>query len=260
MRNPVEDPKKVAASGALLILLPYAAQGVNRFFNGAHERKFAREAAQEAARKLSSPLGILSGKPDLDDGTARTQFGTSFGDGAGRGVPIQEAVDVAVPLDLAYDSWSQFEEWPGYMNRLDRVEQVDDSTVKMSAGILGVQRDFTADIVEQRPKERIEWDVAEGFDHSGVVTFHKLAPRLTRIEVSMDVHPRGILERAAREFGFTRRAVRTDLHRFKAHVEMGNESVEGWRGTIEDGEVKKKKESRPSASSRNGNRKKQRSK
>jgi uncharacterized membrane protein len=170
-------------------------------------------------------------------------------------LPIQESVDVAVPLDVAYDAWSQFEDWPEFMHGLAGVDQVDDSTVRMTTVILGLQRDFTADIVDQRPKERIEWHVARGVGHSGVVTFHELAPRLTRIEVTIDVDPRGLLEQAALGLGLTRRTVVSDLHRFKAHVEMADQAEGGWRGTIEDGKVRNKQK----ASSRNGGRSKPKS-
>lgn len=100
-------------------------------------------------------------------------------------------------------------------------------------------KEFDAEIVEQRPDERIEWHSEEGFMHSGVVSFHELAPRLTRIEVTLDVKPNSLLEKAGRGMRFAKRAVRGDLHRFKAYVEMEENSDKGWRGTIEDGDVKR---------------------
>ena len=126
------------------------------------------------------------------------------------------------------------------MHRVDSADQVDDATVEISTKVWGVTRRFEAEIVEQRPDERIEWNVKEGLSHSGVVTFHELAPRLTRIEVSLDVEPEGLLEKAGRGMRFAKRAVRGDLHRFKAYAEVAEEAEEGgWRGTIEDGDVKK---------------------
>jgi hypothetical protein len=121
----------------------------------------------------------------------------------------------------------------------------------MATKVWGITKRFTAEIQEQRPDERIEWHVEEGLTHTGVVTFHELAPRLTRIEISLDVQPEGLLEKAGRGMRFAKRAVRGDLHRFKAHAEMLEESSEGWRGTIEDGEVKRKA-SRKSSSSNGG--------
>jgi len=174
------------------------------------------------------------------------------GHGRGRRMPIQQSVDVAVPLKVAYDQWTQFEDWPEFMHRFENVEQVDDAKVAFSTKIWGIKKRFEAQIVEQHPDERIEWDVKEGVAHSGVATFHKLAPRLTRVEVSIDVEPDSLLEKAGRGMRFTKRAVRADLHRFKAFVEMNDEAEGGWRGTIEDGDVKRRTERRSSKSSNGG--------
>jgi uncharacterized membrane protein len=111
-------------------------------------------------------------------------------------------------------------------------------------------RQFQAEIVQQRPDERIEWNVTEGPSHTGVVTFHELAPRLTRVEVSLDFDPHGMLEKMARGMRFTKRAVRADLHRFKAIVELDEEAEGGWRGTIEGGKVKRRTERRANSSGR----------
>jgi len=174
------------------------------------------------------------------------------GHGRGRRMPIQQSVDVAVPLEVAYDQWTHFEDWPEFMHRFENVEQVDDAKVAFSTKIWGIKKRFEAQIVEQHPDERIEWDVKEGVAHSGVATFHKLAPRLTRVEVSIDVEPDSLLEKAGRGMRFTKRAVRADLHRFKAFVEMNDEAEGGWRGTIEDGDVKRRTERRSSKSSNGG--------
>ena len=138
------------------------------------------------------------------------------------------------------------------MHRIETAEQVDDATVAFTTKIWGFTKRFEAQIVEQHPDERLEWDVDEGVAHSGVATFHKLAPRLTRIEVSVDVEPDSLLEKAGRGMRFTKRAVRGDLHRFKSFVEMNDEAEGGWRGTIEDGDVKRRTERKSSESSNGG--------
>jgi uncharacterized membrane protein len=162
-------------------------------------------------------------------------------------MPIQQSVDVAVPIDAAYNLWTQFEDWPEFMHRVDSAQQLDDCTVAFSTKVWGITKRFQAQIKEQRPDERIEWEVEDGLKHSGVVTFHRLAPRLTRIEATFDVQPDSLLEKAGRGMRFTKRAARGDLHRFKAYAEMQEESENGgWRGTIEDGEVKRRTEKRAS--------------
>ena len=143
------------------------------------------------------------------------------GVGKGRRMPIQQSMDVGVPIKTAYNEWTQFEAWPEFMHRLESVNQEDETHVTFKAKIWGKSKEFKAEIEEQRPDERIKWNVTEGLTHTGVITFHELAPRLTRIEVTMDVQPGSLLEKAARGMRHIKRAVRADMHRWKAHVDDG---------------------------------------
>jgi uncharacterized membrane protein len=206
--------------------------------------------------------GLLSklkpGSSDRGDDDEQGRAAPGQG-GSGRRMPIQQSVDVAVPIKVAYNRWTLFEDWPEFMHRFEGVDQGDDTTLSFTVKMWGLTRRFQADIVEQRPDERIEWNVTEGPSHTGVVTFHELGPRLTRVEVSLDFDPHGMLEKMARGMRFTKRAVRADLHRFKAIVELDEEAEGGWRGTIEGGELKRRKErqsggsrSRSRSQSRNG--------
>jgi hypothetical protein len=159
------------------------------------------------------------------------------GVGKGRRMPIQQAVDVAVDLETAYNQFTQFEDWPQFMHRVTNVTQDDDDTIRFSTKIWGKTKEFEAKIVTQRPDDRIKWKVAQGITHSGVASFHELAPRLTRIEITLDVAPGSLIEKAARGMRHIKRAVRADLHRYKAFIEMQELETGAWRGVIEDGEV-----------------------
>jgi len=165
------------------------------------------------------------------------------GVGKGRRMPIQQDIDIGVPLKDVYNQWTQFEEWPQFMHRLESVSQEDETNVSFKTKIWGFSREFKAEIVEQKPDERIKWKVSEGVTHTGVVTFHELGPRLTRVEVNIDVQPGSLLEKAARGMRHIKRAVRADLARFKAYVLMQDDEADGWRGAIEDGDVKKERSS-----------------
>ena len=158
-------------------------------------------------------------------------------DGNGRRMPVQQAVDVAVPVETAYNQWTQFEDWPEFMHRVTRVTMDDECTVSFATKIWGKTKEFEAQIETQRPDERIKWRVSQGITHTGVVTFHELAPRLTRIELNVDVVPGSLLEKAARGMRHIKRAMRADLHRFKAFIEMQELETGAWRGVIEDGEL-----------------------
>lgn len=258
-----KNPKGLATAGAALVALPYAAQGISRL------KGKAADKAKDATGKAKDVAGDVAGeklKPKLPKGVGSAleaigpsgdgdsgEGGDGSAHGSGRRMPIQQSVDVAVPTKVAYNLWTRFEGWPTFMHRVDSVDQVDDATVAISTKVWGVNRRFEAEIVEQRPDQRIEWNVKEGLSHTGVVTFHELAPRLTRIEVTLDVQPEGLLEKMGRGMRFAKRAVRGDLHRFKAYAEVAEEAEEGgWRGTIEDGKVKKRTQRKSSRSASRG--------
>jgi hypothetical protein len=178
---------------------------------------------------VSSALPFGGGDKGGDGGTP--------GVGKGRRMPVQQSMDVAVPIETAYNQWTQYEDWPQFMHRVTRVTQDDPCTVQFATKIWGKTKEFTAKIETQRPDERIKWRVSEGITHTGVVTFHELAPRLTRIELSVDVDPGSLIEKAARGMRHVKRAMRADMHRFKALIEMQELETGAWRGVIEDGEL-----------------------
>jgi uncharacterized membrane protein len=192
--------------------------------------------AKEAGKSLIPGVGSKGGDQKGGDQKGGGQKGTP-GVGKGRRMPVQQAVDVAVPLQTAYNQWTQFEEWPQFMHRLDQATQEEDATVSFRTKVWGMSREFEAQIVQQRPDERIMWNVSKGVQHTGVVTFHELADRLTRIQVSVDVEPGSLIEKAARGMRHVKRAVRADLARFQAFIEMQEVETGAWRGVIEDGEV-----------------------
>jgi len=255
----------MAAAGAAMIVLPFAAEGIAKLAGGSAAEKAsdlgdkakgkaakgAKEVVGDVAdeklgSKASGALSGLFGKNGSDSDSEHAQEAH----GSGRRMPIQQSIDVAVPIREAYGQWTRFEDWPKFMHRVEGVQQVDDAKVHIATKVWGVNKEFEAEIVEQRPDERIEWHAEDGLAHSGVVTFHKLAPRLTRIEVTLDVKPNSLLEKAGRGMRFTKRAVRGDLHRFKAFVEMEEQTEPGWRGTIEDGDVKRKTERKRGSAAR----------
>jgi uncharacterized membrane protein len=170
--------------------------------------------------------------------------GAASGWGRGRRMPVQQHVYVSVGVRHAYDGWTEYKQWPRYMHRANQVDsQIDDreARVKVTEKMWGFKRPFTAQVVTQRPDARIKWNATEGVKHTGVINFHELGPRLTLVEVNVDHAPSGPLERLARGARFVKRAVRADFHRYQAWIEMKDdeelEALEGWRGTVEDGQI-----------------------
>jgi uncharacterized membrane protein len=259
-RSPLSGARGVAAGAGIAALAPLAKKGVDAVRrNGGLPTPSPGKAASKAASKVGDRVGgklkegvgqkvdeaggagglvkeaaggLLPGGGDSDE-----RKGGMPGVGKGRRMPVQQSMDVAVPLETAYNQWSQYEDWPEFMHRVTRVTQDDPCTVSFSTKIWAKTKEFTAQIETQRPDERIKWRVSEGITHTGVVTFHELAPRLTRIELTVDVDPGSLLEKAARGTRAIKRAMRADLHRFKAFIEMQEKETGAWRGVIEDGEL-----------------------
>jgi uncharacterized membrane protein len=258
--GPLSGAKGIGAGMALAAAAPLAKKGVDaiRSSNGVPgPSKIAGKAASKAGDKVSDTLkDTVSSKVDEAGGagglvkeaaSGLLPFGGGGDDGGGKGgvagvgkgrrMPVQQAVDVAVPIETAYNQFTQWEDWATFMHRVTNVSQDDPCTVKFSTKIWTRKREFTAEIDTQRPDERIKWHVSQGITHTGVVTFHELAPRLTRIELNFDVEPGGMIEKMARGMRHVKRAARADLHRFKAFIEMAEHETGAWRGVIEDGEL-----------------------
>jgi uncharacterized membrane protein len=261
---PLSGVKGVAAGAGLATLVPLAGKAAAKLVRGADGAGPVKkiggkigEGAKDAVGKSVEGAGGAAGVAKeagkgLLPGGGKDKQGASQGTGKGRRMPIQQAVDVAVPAKTAYNQWTQFEEWPKFMQRLQSVSQEDECHVTFKTKVWGISKEFRAEILEQRPDERIKWRVTEGVSHTGVVTFHELSDRLTRIELNLDVQPGSLIEKAARGMRHIKRAVRADLHRFKAYIEMEEEETGAWRGVIEDGEVKSSSRSRKGSGSRGG--------
>jgi uncharacterized membrane protein len=262
--DPLSKPGGLAIAGAALAAIPFAAEKLapklsekaGEVSDSAKDK--ARSQLKDTAKDIvpdspgelvGGPLKRAFGGGDSDGGEKESGRAAP-GYGSGRRMPIQQAVDVAVPVKQAYNTWTRFEDWPEFMHRIETAEQVDQGTVSFQAKIWGISKRFEAEIVEQRPDKRIEWNATEGYAHTGVVTFHPLSASLTRVDLSLDVQPSNLIDKASRGMRFVKRAVRGDLHRFKAYVELQEEDPDGWRGTIQDGKVRKQRSSR--RGSRNG--------
>jgi uncharacterized membrane protein len=228
--NGFSGARGVAAGAVLATAAPLAGKAVRKLV--VDKAGDAPGIAKKVGKKMIPGVGGES-KGNKDD---KGKKGTP-GVGKGRRMPVQQAADIGVPLSTAYNQWTQFEEWPQFMHRLDQATQEDDCTVSFKTKVWGMSKEFTGQIVEQRPDERIQWSVKEGVIHTGVVTFHELAPSLTRVQVTLDVEPGSLIEKAARGMRHVKRAVRADLARFKAYIEMQEVETGAWRGVIHDGEL-----------------------
>jgi uncharacterized membrane protein len=145
---------------------------------------------------------------------------------------IEQSIDVDVPVRTAYDQWTQFEEFPAFMEGVVEIRQVDDTHLHWRTKVAGREKDFDAVITEQTPDERIAWTSQAGPEHAGVVTFHRLGDAQTRVMVQMDYEPDGPAEKAGDLFGLVKRRVKGDLQRFKELIERRGAESGAWRGEV----------------------------
>ena len=148
---------------------------------------------------------------------------------------ITEFVEVEVPVRTAYNQWTQFEEFPHFMEGVESVAQLDDATLRWRAEIGGRTKEWTARITEQEPDERIAWTSVSGARNAGVVTFHHLAPGRCRVTLQVDYEPEGAVENVGDLLGVVRRRVKGDLERFRSFIETRGQETGGYRGTIPQG-------------------------
>jgi uncharacterized membrane protein len=148
---------------------------------------------------------------------------------------IEQSIDVDVPVRTAYDQWTQFEEFPQFMEGVEEVRQLDDTHTHWRTKVAGREKEFDAEITEQTPDQRIAWTSEAGAEHAGVVTFHRIDASKTRVMLQLDYTPDGIAEKAGDALGLVERRVKGDLERFKKLIESrgaGGESG-AWRGEVE---------------------------
>lgn len=146
---------------------------------------------------------------------------------------VEEHVEVNVPLRTAYNQWTQFEEFPAFMEGVERIEQRGDALTHWVTKVNGVEREFDARITEQLPDRRIAWMTVDGeARQAGLVTFEPVDATTTRIDLHMNWVPDGLAENAADKLGFVQRQISGDLKRFKHFIEARGAETGSWRGEV----------------------------
>jgi uncharacterized membrane protein len=212
-----------------------------------HVREEEAEMLPQAEQRLGSELEQLGmqmqqRKHTLQAGMSAAghpgegplaQHKTTTDKGTGSSSTIEESIDVHVPVRTAYDQWTQFEEFPHFMEGVEQVMQLDDTHLHWKASIGGKTKEWDAVITEQFPDQRIAWTNTTGARNAGVVTFHRLADRHTRIMLQLDYEPEGLIENVGDMLGMVSARVRGDLKRFKEFIESRGTETGAWRGTVE---------------------------
>jgi uncharacterized membrane protein len=145
-----------------------------------------------------------------------------------------QTIEVSVPVRTAYNQWTQFEEFPKFMEGVKQITQKDDTHLHWVAEVGGDTKEWEAEITEQHPDERIAWRNTDGARNAGVVTFHRIDDNTTRIALQMDYEPEGVVETLGSKLGQDERRVKGDLERFKEFIESRGVETGAWRGEVEE--------------------------
>ncbi|MGW7436923.1 SRPBCC family protein [Streptomyces sp. NPDC054849] len=191
-----------------------------------------------------SPMKAFAGQKfgNLKDKVTDT-VSQAFGKGRGRKsggkvVNIVEAIDVGLPLRTTYDHWTQYENFSSFAKGVRDVSRDDETSSDWKVKVGPSTRSWKATVQEQIPDDRIVWTSsgAKGTTR-GCVSFHELAPSLTRIVIVVEYAPSGLFEKTGNIWRAQGRRLRLDLKNFLRYVTLTTDEPEGWRGEIQDGEV-----------------------
>jgi uncharacterized membrane protein len=147
---------------------------------------------------------------------------------------VEKSVEVECPVGTVYNQWTQFEEFPRFMENVKRVTQLDDQRLHWEAEIGGKTKEWDARITDQIPDQLIAWQSEGGEYNSGTVKFSAVGSNTTRIDLRVIYDPDGFLESAADAVGIVANRVQNDLERFKDFIEHRGEATGAWRGTIRE--------------------------
>ena len=145
---------------------------------------------------------------------------------------IEKSIEVNVPVKTAYNQWTQFEEFPKFMEGVEQVKQIDDKHLHWKANIAGKEEEWDAEITEQIPDQRIAWTSKGGAMNAGLVTFYPLSDAKSKLALQMEYVPSGAVEKTGDAMGLVTRRVEGDLKRFKEFIESRGQETGAWRGTV----------------------------
>lgn len=152
--------------------------------------------------------------------------------GSGMTSSTTASIEVNVPVNTAYNQFTQFEDFPKFMDSVHEVRQLDDTHLHWRASVAGKEEEWDSEITEQIPDKRIAWRSISGVRNAGVVTFHRINETTTRIMLQMDYEPQSIDEQVGDTLGLVKMQTQGNLKRFKQLLESRGAETGAWRGSV----------------------------
>jgi uncharacterized membrane protein len=148
---------------------------------------------------------------------------------------VEKSVLVNVPVSTAYNQWTQFEDFPQFMEGVESIKQLSDDRLEWVAQIAGVRRQWQAKVLEQVPDQKIAWAATEGATNAGAVTFEEVGGGQTRINLTLEYEPEGLMESVGDKLNIVENRAEGDLERFKSFIESERDATGAWRGSVNEG-------------------------
>jgi uncharacterized membrane protein len=216
---------------------------------GAAGKAVAKAGEKTAEGKSPLMAGLSAGAEGIKEKVGQA-FGGGKGGKGGKKVKVTniiEQIDIGAPVDVVYNQWTQFQDFSNFMKKVEGVDQKEEPKLTFKAQVLWSHRTWEATIVDQVPDQHIVWRSKGEKGHvDGAVTFHEIAPNLTRVLVVLEYHPQGLFERTGNLWRAQGRRARLELKHFRRHVMtqamLHADDIEGWRGEIHDSKVTKSDE------------------
>ncbi len=148
---------------------------------------------------------------------------------------VEKSIEVNLPIRPVYNQWTQFEEFPRFMEGVEEVRQLDDTNLHWRASIAGKTEEWDAAITDQIPDQQVAWRSTSGAENSGIITFTPMGADKTRVTAVIGYEPEGIVEKAGDALGVVDSRVQGDLERFKSFIEERGTATGAWRGEVQGG-------------------------
>ncbi|HET7128899.1 MAG TPA: SRPBCC family protein [Gaiellaceae bacterium] len=201
-----------------------------------------KRAKKARSHKLRNTILFASGVgmvvvavPAVREKIASLMSGGDDFSAASQQTAVHEEIEVAVPVTAAYNQWTQFEEFPRFMDGVDEVRQLDDTLLHWAATVAGKRAEWDAKIIEQQPDRRITWVSTDGKETRGTVSFEEAGAGRSRVRLQMTYTPEGMTEKVGSAIGLDKRRVRGDLERFRELIEGRQVETGAWRGEVKGG-------------------------